>query len=172
MPTTKLRAPDSFGGLSIEGRLVEVGKDGAFHADARDVTALRSHGFTDWHDQPGAGGDIETMTKTQLVDAIVMHTRGEAEKRGEDELRSALRQVRGVPLDADDLPPTAADIAEAAARLKAEQHVTEERIEVMTRPELFAYLRASAVAIGPATKDPGLRAAALDHFRKSRATAG
>ena len=166
MPTTKLRAPESFGGLSLEGRAVEIAKDGSLHADHRDIATLRAHGFTDWHDHPGAGGDIETMTKPQLVDAVLALTRVEAEKRSEDDLRSALRQARGEPAEPDDLPPSEADLAAADAKLKASAPITEERVPMMTRPEMFAFLESRKVGIGPATKDVGLRAAVLTELRK------
>ena len=166
MPTTKLRAPESFASLSLEGRAVEVAKDGSLHADHRDIATLRAHGFTDWHDHPGAGGDIETMTKPQLVDAVLTLTRVEAEKRSEDDLRSALRQARGGPVEPDDLPPSEADLAAADAKLKASPAVTEESVATMTRLEMLAFLRARNVGIGPNTKEPGLRAAMLTELRK------
>ena len=169
MPTTKLRAPEGFGALSIEGRGVEVAGDGSLHADHRDIATLRAHGFTDWHDYPGAGGDIETMTKPQLVNAVLALTRVEAEKRSEDDLRSALRQASGGPAEPDDLPPSEADLAEADAKLKASAPVTEERVSTMTRPEMFAFLKARNVGIGPNTRDPGLRAAVLSELRKPAA---
>ena len=162
MPTTKLRAPEGFGALSIEGRSIEVANDGSLHADHRDIATLRAHGFTDWHDHPGAGGDIETMTKPQLIEAMIAKGRGELEKMDAERLREGLR---GGPLE-EEHEPSAADLAEAHAKLKSGAPITEERVATMTRPELFAFLRSRNVGIGPATKDPGLRAAVLTELRK------
>ena len=162
MPTTKLRAPEGFGALSIEGRGVEVAGDGSLHADHRDIATLRAHGFTDWHDHPGAGGDIETMTHAQLADAAANRTREEALKMDPERLREALR---GAPVE-DDHEPSAADLAEADARLKANPPPTEESVATMTRPEMFAFLKVRNVGIGPATRTEGLRAAVLTELRK------
>lgn len=166
MSTTKLRAPESFAGLTIEGRGVDIAKDGSYHADHRDIATLRAHGFTDWHDHPGAGGDIATMTKSQLIEAMIAKGRAELEKMDVERLREGLRDA---PLAEDDHEPSAADLAAADAKLKESAPVTEDQVATMTRPELFAFLKARNVAIGPATKDPGLRAAVLTELRKPAA---
>ena len=150
--TTKMRAPAGFGGLKIAGRDIEVSDDGSHEAHQLDVATLRSHGFQDWHDQPGASGDVETMTKEQLVEMAVNRTRDEAGKLDIEELRRHMMRATGKT----PAPPAAEPKSEA-------------EVSGMSRKDLFAYLKENGVAIGTATGDENLRTAALETFRKQAA---
>lgn len=165
MSTSKLRAPEGFSSLTIEGRPVEVASDGSYHANHRDIATLRAHGFVDWHDHPGAGGDIETMTHEQLADAAAKRTREEAMKMDPERLRSALRAPGAVVEEAD---PSPAEVADAEQRLKSESaRVDAPRIAAMNRTELFAYLKSHGVSAPPPITNDRLREIALDTLLRS-----
>lgn len=156
----KLRAPEGRA-VSLEGRPVDIADDGSVTAHPRDVETLRSHGFIDWQDHPAQGGDIETMTREQLIEATVRRTREEAGKLDTDKLRDHLR---GAPVE-DQRMPTAEEIEEAGTRVDPDA-VTEERIAIMKRPELFAYLKAKSVSAPPPISNDTLRGIAVDTLRK------
>ena len=157
---TKLRAPTGMSSFSHEGRSVEIAKDGSLQVPTRDVAAFKQHGFIDWSDEPGSGGDIETMTREQLVEAMIFHSRENITAASDEDLRKGIRMARGEHDDLQVKTGTGSDVVPPVV-------LTEADVSGMSRKDMFAFLQERGVAIGPATKDDGLRAAVVNELRKT-----
>lgn len=148
----KLRAPEG-ASISLAGRAVDINNDGSVHVMESDAETLRGHGFTDWADHP-TGGDVETMSREQLVEAIVAKTREGMADASTEDLRAALRKA----------PRMASETAEHVTAADPE----EKRISGLNRTALFAYLKENGVSAPPPISNEELIAIAIKTHRAKR----
>lgn len=79
----RLRPPSNFGGLTVDGRKIElqIASDGTVHvADPATATLLRTHGFTNVEPTPESNNSIAALRKT-LADFPAQLASGKLKER-------------------------------------------------------------------------------------------
>ena len=94
---TKLRAPDEFCMMTLNGREIKADDSHAVWVLPTEVEDLLSHGFKTWY-EPGAVTPIADMTSGQLRDEVLRRTLASLDGLSDDDLRSRL--LASTPADA------------------------------------------------------------------------
>jgi hypothetical protein len=146
----KLRVPEGCRAASHAGLAIEIAEDRSVEVedDARNV--LISHGFIPWE-----GGqetpNLAAMTHEQLVTQAMNMTIKMIETISDEDIRTRLATVEA-SMQPDEREDAGASIAIS--------NIGIEEISVLSRRELFAFLKAKGVSMSLPVTNEELRAAA------------
>jgi hypothetical protein len=146
----KLRVPEGCRAASHGGRAIEIAEDGSAEIDDGAWQVLISHGFIPWWDDQEAP-NLAPMTRGELITEAMNMTMKTIETISTDDIRVRLAVAAA---------STEPDEHENIGTSKAISDIGIQDISVLSRRELFAFLRAKGVSVSLPVTDEVLRAAA------------
>ncbi len=147
----KLRAPEGCSSVSHCGRVLQVEADGSLDVEDDVAESLAAHGFASW--QETKPRDTAAMTRDELIMQVMDLTLQTLRATETEAIRARLQKGKLIGTGIPD------ETASAGVTLDTEK-LSEDDLESLNRPALFALLRKKGVRVALPVTNEELRAAA------------